>query len=313
VDELRRGCGINRQDRPVEIVEQPVETLPDLLARLGGRAGFAQLTRTIPKRELAEAVRSGAVVRLAKGVYGLPGPSTARRVAIAYDGTVSHLSAAVAWELPLLAAPEKPHITVPRKRRPRPGPPAVLHWAPVEPRDQRRRLTSLLRTVLDCSRILPFGQALAVADAGLARRLNRPLLLATTEAMRGPGSKNAREVAAAATGASESFLESMLRALVIQAGLEGFEPQVLVERGKFRARVDLGHRQTEIAVEAEGYEFHGSSRDFAADCRRYDELVAAGWLVLRFTYHQVVFEPEWVIATIREALRQRGFVPIDRQ
>jgi very-short-patch-repair endonuclease len=158
--------------------------------------------------------------------------------------------------------------------------------------------------VLDCTRILPFGEALAVADAGLTK-LSRPQLIAATTAMRGPGSKQARQVAAVATGAAESFLESMLRALVVQAGLEGFAPQVVVKRGQFRARVDLGHRQAKIAVEAEGYEFHGSSGDFAADCRRYDELVAAGWLVLRFTYQQVVFEPEWVVATIREALKQR--------
>jgi len=282
-----------------------------VLAQLGGRGTFAQLTRVIPKRELAAAVRSGAVVRLARGVYGLPGPSTDQRVAVAYDGVVSHQSAAVAWRLPLLAPPEQPHITVPTKRRPRPGPPAVLHWAPVEADDQARRLTSLLRTVLDCSRTLPFGEALAVADASLANKLTRPRLIAAAMAMRGPGSKQARQVAVAATGASGSFLESMLRALVAQAGLEGFEPQVVVKRGQFRARVDLGHRQAKIAVEAEGYEFHGSSADFAADCRRYDELVAAGWLVLRFTYQQVLFEPDWVVATIRQALKQR-LVPTDR-
>ncbi|QNE22809.1 DUF559 domain-containing protein [Kribbella qitaiheensis] len=257
------------------------------------------------------AVGSGEVVRLARGVYTLPGPSTDQRVAIAYDGVVSHQSAAIAWHLPLLAPPEKPHITLPPKRRLRSGPEAVLHWAPIAATDRPRRLTSLLRTVLDCARTLPFGQALAVADAALAGQLTRPLLISATTAMRGPGSKKARQVAAVATGASGSFLESMLRALVVQAGIEGFEPQVVVRRGLFRARVDLGHRQAKIAVEAEGYEFHGSSGDFAADCRRYDELVAAGWLVLRFTYQQVVFEPEWVIATIREALKQRG-VPSDR-
>ena len=288
----------------MESVDRPVESVPGRLARLGGRATFAQLTRATPKRELAAAVRSGAVVRLARGTYSLPGPLTDQHVAVAYDGVVPHLSAAVAWHLPLLAPPEKPHITVPTKRRPRPGPPAMLHWAPIDPEDQPCRLTSLLRTVLDCTRILPFGEALAVADAGLAK-LSRPHLIAATTAMRGPGSKQARQVAAVANGAAESFLESMLRALVVQAGLEGFAPQVVVQRGQFRARVDLGHRQAKIAVEAEGYEFHGSSGDFAADCRRYDELVAAGWLVLRFTYQQVVFEPEWVVATIREALNQR--------
>jgi very-short-patch-repair endonuclease len=66
--------------------------------------------------------------------------------------------------------------------------------------------------------------------------------------------------------------------------------------------VDLGHRQAQVALEAEGYEFHGSSSAFAADCQRYDELVAAGWLVLRFTYQQIVFEPAWVVDMVREAL-----------
>jgi very-short-patch-repair endonuclease len=98
----------------------------------------------------------------------------------------------------------------------------------------------------------------------------------------------------------------MLRALLIAEGIEGFEPQVLVSNGRFHARVDLGHRVAQVALEADGYEFHGSRRDFAADCRRYDELVAAGWLVLRITYEQILGDPSWVISTIREALAQRG-------
>jgi len=282
-----------------------VESLPEVLARLGGRATSAQLTHAGSKRALAAAVRSGAVVRLAKGVYGLPGSEDAEHVAIAYDGVVSHQSAALAWGLPLRTPPEKPHITVPAKRRPRSGPPAVLHWATIDPGDRQRRLTSLLRTVLDCARTLPFGEALAVADAGLAANLPHQRLIAASLALRGPGVLNLRRVAAVATAVSGSYLESMMRALVLAAGLEGFEPQVVIRKGRFRARVDLGHRKARIAVEVEGYEFHGSSADFAADCRRYDELVAAGWLVLRFTYHQILTEPEWVIATLREALEHR--------
>nr|WP_239062860.1 DUF559 domain-containing protein [Streptomyces sp. SID13031] len=286
--------------------------MPEVLARLGGRATFAELTHVASKRELAAAVRDGCVQRLARGVYGLPGPSTDQLIAVAYDGVVSHLSAALAWKLPLLAPPQKPHITLPKKRRPRSGPPAVLHWASTSAEDQSSRLTSMLRSVTDCARILPFGEALAVVDSSLNRGLTRRELIAATTAMRGSGCTKARQVAALATAAGESFLESMLRALLIQNGIEGFEPQVVIERGWFRARVDLGHRQAKIALEAEGYEFHGSSQDFAADCRRYDELVAEGWLVLRFTYHQVLNEPDWVIATIREALAQRCGVPTDR-
>ncbi|MEV6414708.1 DUF559 domain-containing protein [Kribbella sp. NPDC051718] len=280
-----------------------METLAEVLKRLGGRATFAELTQLTSKRKVAAAVSAGDIQRLARGLYGLPGNESADQlVAIAYDGVVSHLSAAATWDLPLLSRPKKPHITVPKKRRPRPGLPAVLHWAPTSAEDRTRRLTSILRTVTDCARILPFGEALAVADAGLRLGLTRRELIAATTVMRGSGSINGRAVGTAATAASESFLESMLRALLIQDGIEGFEPQVTVTRGWFRARVDLGHRQAQVALEAEGYEYHGTSSAFAADCRRYDELVAAGWLVLRFTYQQIVFEPAWVVDVVREAL-----------
>ena len=177
------------------------------------------------------------------GIYAVPGLPADTAAALAYDGVLSHLSAAAALELPLLVAPEKPHITLPPKRRPRPGPPAVLHWAATSADERRNRITSLLRTVVDCSRVLPFAEALAVADAALATgRLSQEELLAATAAMRGPGCPNARRMAAAATRRSGSFLESMLRALLITAGIDGFEPQVLVTNGWFRARVDLGHR-----------------------------------------------------------------------
>ncbi|MGW1347110.1 endonuclease domain-containing protein, partial [Kribbella sp. NPDC002412] len=171
-----------------------------------------------------------------------------------------------------------------------------------------------LRTVLDCARVLPFGEALAVADAALAsRHLHPEELLAAAQAMRGPGCANARTVAASADGRAESFLESMLRALLITAGVEGFEPQVLVRSGAFRARIDLGNRLAQVALEAEGYEFHGTATGFAADCGRYDELVTAGWLVLRFTYQHVIGDPGWVIHMVRQALARRVDGPADRR
>ena len=283
-----------------------MESVADVLARKRCRATFAELVEATSRRELAAALKDGSVERLARGIYVLPGQLTDQRTAAAYGGFVSHLSAAVALDLTLLMLHEKPHITIPPQRHPRPGPPAVLHWAAVAPEDWPSRLTSIVRTVVDCARILPFGEALAVADAALASgMMRRQQLFAATTAMRGPGRPNARRVAANATAQADSFLESMLRALLVTSGIEGFEPQVLVEEGSFRARVDLGHREARLAVEADGYQFHGSRSDFAADCRRYDELVAAGWLVLRFTYEQVLSYPDWVVATIRRALAQR--------
>jgi very-short-patch-repair endonuclease len=285
-----------------------------VLAGNQGQATFAALVAATSRRKLASAVTSGSVERLARGVYILPAAPSAEQVAIAYDGVVSHLSAAAAWELPLLAKPEKPHITVPRKRNPKAGPPVVLHWAPITVEDRRKGITSVLRTVLDCARILPFDEALAIADAALAKGLmNQQEFANAADAMRGPGRPNARRVAAAAHAGSESFLESMLRALLMAEEIEGFEPQFKVETGSFPVQVDFGHGPARIALEAEGFAFHGSSGDFAADCRRYDELVAVGWLVLRFTYWQVLAEPKWVAEMIRAALEQRRAVPKNRK
>jgi very-short-patch-repair endonuclease len=283
-----------------------MHSVGEVLARQRGWATFAELVALTSRRAVGTALERGEVQRIAQGIYVLPDLPAGTRAALAFDGVLSHMSAAAAWELPLLVTPEKPHVTVPPKRRPRPGPPAVLHWADTCLDERRDRITSLLRTVLDCSRLLPFSEALAVADAALASgRINQDELLAATVAMRGPGCPNARRVAVAAIGDSGSFLESMLRALLISEGIDGFEPQVLVSNGPFQARVDLGHRRARLALEADGFEFHGSRRDFAADCRRYDELVAAGWLVLRLTYEQIIGDPAWVVATVRAALTQR--------
>ncbi|MGW5194119.1 DUF559 domain-containing protein [Kribbella sp. NPDC004138] len=283
-----------------------MESVEQVLARRGGWATASELTSVVTRHAVAKAVARGDVQRIGLGMYALPGLPADTVAVLAYDGVLSHVSAAAASGLPLLVVPEKPHLILPPHRRPRPGPPAVLHWANVSSPERQDRITCLSRTVVDCCRILPFAEALAVADAALATRNLAPEeLLAEASAMRGAGCPNVRRVAAAATALSGSFLESMLRALLLDAGVEGFEPQVLVSHDGFHARVDLGHRVARLALEAEGFEFHGSRRDFAADCYRYDELNTAGWLVLRFTYEQIVGDPAWVVATVRAALAQR--------
>lgn len=283
-----------------------MQSVREILLRQGGWATFADLAGVLSRRSIRAALAAGELQRIGVGIYGLPDLPTDLATALAYDGVLSHISAAATLGLPLLVTPEKPHLILPPNRHPRPGPPAVLHWAETSTDERRSRVTSLLRTVVDCGRILPFGEALAVADAGLATgQITLEELAAAAAAIRGYGCPGVRAVAVAATPLSGSFLESMLRALLISAGIDGFEPQVLVTNGWFRARVDLGHRLARLALEADSFEFHGSRRDFTADCRRYDELVAAGWLVLRLTYEQIIGDPAWVVETIRTVLAER--------
>ncbi|TCM51371.1 type IV toxin-antitoxin system AbiEi family antitoxin domain-containing protein [Kribbella sp. VKM Ac-2568] len=85
-----------------------MESVPNVVACNRGNATFAELVEATSRRALAAAVKAGQVERVARGIYVLPGDDNDRRTALAYDGVVSHLSAAVAWDLPLLSLPPKP-------------------------------------------------------------------------------------------------------------------------------------------------------------------------------------------------------------
>jgi very-short-patch-repair endonuclease len=180
----------------------------------------------------------------------------------------------------------------------------VLHWSALPGDDIHEGVTSPLRTVLDCARTLEPAAALAVADSALRQWLVGPSgLRAAAQAVRGTGRRRALWAAEHADPRAESPLESALRAVVLGAGLRGFEPQVLIADDGFRARVDLAHRGLRVVLEADSFEHHGTRAALARDCRRYDELTVRGWRVLRFAWEHVMFEPEWVAATVTAAVR----------
>jgi very-short-patch-repair endonuclease len=77
-------------------------------------------------------------------------------------------------------------------------------------------------------------------------------------------------------------------------------PEVNVWIG--RHRVDFLWREQRVVVETDGYESHRGRQAFEDDRARDNELMAAGYDVLRFTYRRVVDEPEHVAAVIRARL-----------
>jgi very-short-patch-repair endonuclease len=83
------------------------------------------------------------------------------------------------------------------------------------------------------------------------------------------------------------------------------EVQHRIRYDDFYARVDLADPTLKIVLEADSFEFHGKRSAMRRDCHRYDELVARGWLVLRFAWEQVMFEAEWVASVIRRTVQHR--------
>lgn len=223
--------------------------------------------------------------------------------ALTLAGVVSHSSAAEHWGMSVVVRPLHPHVTVARHRCGLGRAKADLHWADLRDDEVVNHVTSPLRTVLDCARALPFGEALAIADSALRLELVGPSeLLAAARSLRGAGRARVLRVARAADPRAASALESLLRAILLEAGLTGFEPQVTISGDGFSARVDLGDRALRIVLEADSFEHHGHRSALAKDCRRYDELVVRGWLVLRFAWEHVVAEPLWVADMVRAAV-----------
>ena len=221
---------------------------------------------------------------------------------------MSHASAAELIGIELVRPPGQIHVTVPHGSARRERPPGVVvhqarHWFDG---DLELGTTSALRTVLDCAMSMTFPEALAVADSALKSSWVQKEELVEAARMRpGAGRQRRLRVAEAADRRADNPFESVLRGILLAAGLTSFEPQGEIWIGRRLIRPDLVDREARIAIEADSFAFHGSPQDLERDCERYDTLTAGGWTVLRFAYRQVMGRSQWVVATVqqtREAL-----------
>jgi very-short-patch-repair endonuclease len=263
-----------------------------ILQRSGG-AKFADLRQLASARSIRAALEAGQIRRVSKGVYALPEQPSGPTVALANGGVLSHESAALHHGFQVVTRPLLPHVTIGRHRHRRATDLAcILHWADLPGSEP---VTAPLRTVLDCARSLPFGEALAVADSALrVGSVRAASLMAAAVELRGAGRSRVLRVVQSADARAESALESMLRARVIEAGFTGFVPQYKIRGGGFSARVDLANPLLRIVVEADSFAHHGTRAALRRDCRRYVGLAMRGWLLLRYSWEDVMLDRSWV-------------------
>jgi len=247
-------------------------------------------------------------VRLGRGRYGLSSLTAARSIAESVSATASHLTAALHWGWAVKHEPDRAHVTLPRGRKLRePARSGVLrHWRDLAADELVGGwVTSPARTVIDCCLDLPFDEALAVADSswrdGLSPLVVRDLALRLPPRSR---RKIGRVLQHVDRGAANPF-ESVLRALCLQVDGLSVVTQHVVKGSGFFAQVDLADRSLGIVIEAEGFDNHGTRAALKRDCRRYTGLGARGWVVLRFTWDEVMFEPDYVLAALRETVAVR--------
>jgi very-short-patch-repair endonuclease len=219
---------------------------------------------------------------------------------------LSHEAAAQALGIELLN-PAPRRLTVPRNRSGK----TVDGWyvvrADLPAADVEEvegvRVTTPLRTVVDLCRVLSQSEAVVAADSALRRNLvDLARLSGVLLAALGPGSGALRRIPRLLDPRSGSVLETLLRLLLVRAGLSPLTQYEIRDRGRLVARVDFCWPAARLVVEADGFAFHSDRAAYRRDRERFNDLERLGWRVLRFTWEDVVSRPEHVLAMVRSCL-----------
>ncbi|WP_371635697.1 hypothetical protein OG988_14195 [Streptomyces zaomyceticus] len=176
------------------------------------------------------------------------------------------------------------------------------------------RTTTPARTVGDLIRAAGSREeAVVVADSALARRAvegvrREPLVryeeLTAELAAPRRGAARARSWIGLAEAASGSPAETVARLRMGDAGLfPESQPTLRTATGP-PLRPDFLFRAEGLAVEVEGYAFHGTRRAHERDVARFNALQSCPEIrrVLRFTAGEVFHHPDRMTATVRAAL-----------
>ena len=288
--------------------------IEELAKRQHGVVSRAQLLAAgMGAHTIDNGVKRGRLRRVHRGVYRVGPPVAPRATTMAAvlacgpEAAVGYGSAAGLWGLRSAPPPSAPvDVVVPgagRARRPgiRVHRARDLRAADVTCVD-RIPVTRPARTLFDLAPSLTARQlerAWARAEReGLVRPDELMALVARAPQRRGAVLLRALCEAGAEPAHTRSEAEERLLALIARGGLP--RPEVNVRVAGYE--VDFLWRAAGVVVEVDGFAYHGSRTRFEADRRRDGDLSAAGLRVLRFTWRQIVEEPEVTLVTLAQVL-----------
>lgn len=277
------------------------------------------------RHELRGLLAHGVLDRPCRGVYRLVGaqPTFRQRAAIAVAAhgapvALSHLAAARLWGAEVPGAPIELTVPVSRSRR---SATAIVHGGHLVPGEVVERhglpVTSAGRTVVDLATgpdPQPDEAVLRVVDdlAG-ARHLSQVELAGAVAAAHVRRAHHHRHLdvllapVLEGNGSADSALEARYHRAVLAAGLPQpiRQHQVLVE-GRVRL-LDMAWPPALLALQVDGYRWHGGRRRFDDDRALDAALAELGWLVVRATS---AMDPDEVAARLLRAHGRR--LPVGR-
>lgn len=171
-------------------------------------------------------------------------------------------------------------------------------------------VTDPARTLLDLARFVGDRRLLEAIECARRQGLTSWSELTATlakHARRGrPGIRRLRRVISADI-ARDEITDSNLELLVVSLFRErGLPEPVLHHRlvdsdGRLLAEIDLAYPALRIAIELDG-SVHRERAVFEHDRPRQNGIVLQGWIVLRFTWRDLVERPSAIVAAVRAAI-----------
>lgn len=287
--------------------------MAELASRQHGVVSRSQLLAAgLSPRQVARRMQSGRLHRVHAGVYRVGHVADSEwvreRAALLACGSgavLSHRSAAKLWELGFDDR-KIVEVTIAGEWARAHAGVAVRTTTALARRDVRRMhglaATGPARTLLDLGLVVPAERLeQAVAEAYARRLVSESELRAQLNHRFGHrGTRSLRLLLERDAGPALTLSEAerKLLALIRSAGLP--EPETNVRVGPYM--VDFLWRRQRVIVEVDGYAFHFARRQFERDRDRTNDLQVQGYLVLRFTWRQLVNARSTVVTRLRRAL-----------
>jgi very-short-patch-repair endonuclease len=167
------------------------------------------------------------------------------------------------------------------------------------------RTTSAARTIIDLAGEVSLRELENAVDSSLRSGWTSEAFLRRRLAhLRHRGRDGVRLLDRALDGAGgHTRLEREFLAIVRRAGLPKPRCQRLhQDGGRFVARTDFSWDVQRVIAEVAGHGTHATRQQRRRDAQRQAELSVLGWMVLTFTYEQVMEDPGWVLGIVRRAL-----------
>lgn len=290
-----------------------------------GAIALSQLATSVSRKAIERAVQRGDLIRAAPEVFVLPGaPSTWRQalmVAVLDAGPgscVSHRAAAILHGVAGRGMREVVEITSPRARSARSD--AVIVHRPLDLVADRDitivdgiPCTSVLRTLVDygvSQSWLEVWDAIerAIQDDLATHRGCEWMLAQLSRQGRhgcGPYRRALDERAIRMKAPHKGLLEPRFAGLARRYRLPPYVYQHDVF-GDGSVLADFSWLDERVIVEVKGLKERTNPKKLTEDFEREHRLTAGGWLVLSFTWSQVVRRPKYVADTIRQVLGARS-------